>query len=921
MYKYLLIIFSFLVIPFLSRSQTSEIKGIIADPYNIPVENAVVKIAETNDSVKTDKSGVFMFSNIPYGDYNLDISAENYSGFSLPVKADQAKLDLGNIAIQHGSNESTDDNIPVISLADADLQESSAENVSSVLNASRDPFTTAVSYTFSKARFKARNYEFGNEVTMMNGALMNDLNDDRSEYFAWNGLNDVTRNQEGSYGLAPNEFSFGGVGGATMIDSRASKQRKQLQVSYAIGNRSFDNRVMLTYASGVTAGGWSYAVSGTRRWATEGYIKGTFYDSWSVFGTLEKIINLDHSVNLAVFASPAKIGRASTAYQEFYDIAGTHYYNPNWGYQNGKVRNIKVSDTKQPLIILTHDWKIDEKSTLTTAASYLFGKSKNSGIDWYNAKDPRPDYYRNLPSFNPDPAQQAIVTQYLANNKDLLQVDWQSFYEANRDSIFTLSDINQQNNNSIVGFRANYNLYNRVSDIKKANLNAVYNNSLSDNTSVTLGITAQNQQTEFYKEIKDLLGADFWVDLNQYAEQTSPTAIQNNLNNPNTLVKVGEKYNYDYFSNVRNFGGWGQVQFKTSKLDYFFASSVSTTQYQRDGKFLNGIFSDNSFGKSPRHTFVNLGEKGGLTYKYDGRNFIFINAGYFANAPDFDDAFIAPTVRADVAENLTTEKIISVEGGYLLKSPRYKARATAYFTRFSDGIRTYHFYYDELHTFVNYTVTGIDKRSGGVELAAEADLTHGFSASAVAALGQYIYTSRPKATITQDNLDTILTKDVVSYMEGFHVGLSPEKAYTLGLNYRAKQFWNIRVSLNYFDDIWIEANPVARTETALDLIDPDSQLWHDLVDQEKAKGQFTLDIRGGKSWKLNNYITSLKHNTFIVLNAGIDNVLNNKNLIIAGFENLRVDANGLESNPGKYPAKYSYGFGTTYYINLVFRFN
>ena len=922
MRKYSFILFVFLSIPFLSHSQkTSEIKGIIADPYNIPIENAVVKIVETNDSVKTDKAGSFMFSNIPYGDYNISISAEQYNAFTLPVKADQKNIDLRNIAIQREGNESTDDNIPVISLADADLQESSAESASSVLNASRDPFISAVSYTFSKARFRARGYEFGNEVTMMNGALMNDLNDDRSEYFTWSGLNDVTRSRESSYGLEANEFAFGAVGGASMIDSRASKQRKQLQVSYAIGNRSFDNRVMLTYGSGVTAGGWSYAVSGTRRWANEGYIKGTFYDSWSYFATVEKIINLNHSVNLAVFASPTKIGRAAATFREFYDIAGTHYYNSNWGYQDGKIRNSKVTDNHQPAIVLTHDWKIDERSNLTTAASYLFGKSKYSGIDWYNARDPRPDYYRNLPSFNPDPAVAALATYYLETHKDLLQVDWLSFYEANTDSVFTLGDINQQNNNNIVGFRANYILYNKISDVKKANINAVYNNSLSDNTAVTLGVNAQNQQTEFYKEMKDLLGADFYVDLNQYAEQTSPTAIQNDLNNPNALIKVNDKYNYDYFSNVRNLGGWGQIQVKTRKIDYFFATSVSTTQYQRDGKFLNGVFSDNSFGKSPRYTYVNIGEKGGLTYKYNGRNFVYINAGYFTNAPDFDDAFIAPTVRADVADHLTNEKIISVEGGYLLKSPKYKARATAYFTRFNDGIRTYHFYYDELHTFVNYTVTGINKRSGGLELAAEANIMYGISVSAAASIGQYVFTSRPRSTITQDNLDTVLARDVVSYTKGFHVGLSPEKAYTLGLNYRAKQFWNVNVNLNYYDGLWVEPNPVKRTETSLDLIENDSQLWHDLVTQEKTDGQFTIDIRGGKSWKLNNYITSLKRNMFIVLNAGIDNVLNNKDLIISGYENLRTDANGELSNPNKFPAKYAYAFGTTYYLNLVLRFN
>jgi len=36
---------------------------------------------------------------------------------------------------------------------------------------------------------------------------------------------------------------------------------------------------------------------------------------------------------------------------------------------------------------------INTKSSLETAVAYQFGKNKVSGLDWYNAPDPRPDYY------------------------------------------------------------------------------------------------------------------------------------------------------------------------------------------------------------------------------------------------------------------------------------------------------------------------------------------------------------------------------------------------------------------------------------------------------------------------------------------------------------------------------------------------
>ena len=97
-----------------------------------------------------------------------------------------------------------------------------------------------------------------------------------------------------------------------------------------------------------------------------------------------------------------KNGRSAPSTKEMMTLADDHYYNPNWGYQNGKVRNAVVGDAHQPVGILTHEWKINEKSSLETAVSYQTGLSKVSGLDWYNAEDPRPDYYRYLPSFDPN---------------------------------------------------------------------------------------------------------------------------------------------------------------------------------------------------------------------------------------------------------------------------------------------------------------------------------------------------------------------------------------------------------------------------------------------------------------------------------------------------------------------------------------
>ena len=264
------------------------------------------------------------------------------------------------------------------------------------------------------------------------------------------------------------------------------------------------------------------------------------------------------------------------------------------------------------------------------------------------------------------------------------------------------------------------------------------------------------------------------------------------------------------------------------------------------------------------------------------------------------------------------KKITSVEGGYLYRAPRLKARATGYMTQFTDQTDIRSFYYEDYTTFVNYTLTGINKRHTGVELAVEAGLGNGITATAVASIGEFVYTDRPTATGTQDNKDTLLFENMEVYSKNLRVSGGPQSAYTLGLNYRSKNYWFLSVNVNYFDHIYVDYNPVRRTLPSLEYIDEGTSAWEKVLGQEKRDGEFTLDASAGWSWKFDNKFKSLKKNAFLLFNVGLSNILDNKDLIVTGFEQLRFDKGG---NPDVYPSKYAYAYGRTYFASITFRFN
>ena len=810
-----------------------------------------------------------------------------------------------------------EEDVPAVELSESDLNDLQTPQLA-VANA-RDIFYSGASFNFSSARFRMRGYQNQNFSTTLNGTPLNDLENGRTSWGQWGGLNDVFRNREMSRGVQANTFAYGEPGGAYNIKTYAASQRKQFSVSYANTNRSYKHRVMATYSTGMMKSGWAVSASVSRRWADEGYVPGTFYDGTSYFLAVDKRINSNHTLSLTAFGSAVRDGKATAATQEMYNLAGTNYYNSNWGWQDGKKRNAVVGNVLQPMFVLTHNWNINKHENLTTSAGFTFGKNERTGIDFYNSAIPTPDYYRYLPSYLEDSTQQILAANAFRTNPNLLQINWAGLYEANAMNFDSVDNVNGVSGNKVIGKRASYILESTVSDTKKFNLGSTYNNNINKNIAVTAGITYQFQQTENYKKVADLLGADFYVDVNQFAERDFPDSFnvaQNDINHPNRILQVGDKYGYDYFITNHKASTWAQGIFKYNKVDFFIAGDLSVSGYWRTGKTRYGLFPNNSEGKSAVKIFVNGGAKAGVSYKIDGRNVLYLNAGFENRAPLSQDAFISARTQNSFVANLKSENIYSAELGYMLRTAYFNLKADMFFTQFQNQTQLRRFYHADYRTFVNYSLTGIDTRHWGAELGLEAKIWRGFSANAVVSMGRYTYTNRPEATITFDNNPALSSTEKV-YSKNFNVGGTPQLATTFGIRYRAPQFWYANVNFNYFDWMWANYNPARRTEAGVDVVDPNSANFANIINQERLKGQFTMNISVGYSWLINNQFKNLKKRYFLVFNAGVNNVTNNKNLVTSANEQLRYDY--FEKNPNKFPTKYSYGYGATYNVSVTFR--
>lgn len=914
-------------------AQTGRLRGTLLTVQNEPVSDVQVIIPAKKLLTTTNGEGVFEFDEVPYGSEDVIISSYNIKPDTISVTVNGAVTDLGKIPVSYNeagvSQQSME--IPVMSLedngADAGEEAVAARNVSGLLAAYNDPFLKASSFTWGSYWFSPRGYENNEQEIQINGIPMNDLETGDATWGQWGGLNDVIHWPASTYGLQPSEFAYGGNNGTVGFDATAASQRKQTRVSYSLSNRQYTNRLMLTHSSGLMDNGWAYSVSLSKRWGKEGYVPGTFYDGYSYYAGVSKRINDKHELDLTAFASSTRRGKAAFSYQEAYDLAGSHFYNSNWGYQAGEKRNARVADAFQPAFILNYKFTPSETLHWNTSVGYQFGKNATSGIDWYNAADPRPDYYKYLPGYYlttipPDTAAyEATKTAF----RDNPQLDWDALYQANYLNRRAMPNVDGSLSNDTAR-RSVYILGNDVDDIKKWMLNTNLQKVLNDHITLYTGISFIYQQTESYKELLDLLGGDYFVDVNSFAERNflgNNMVNQNDLNHPNRIVKVGDKYSYDYMMRFTKAQWWGQATFTYNKADLFISGRYGLNSFQREGLVRNGIFADGnqSFGKGEKQDFYIYGLKGGITYKVNGRNYLFINAGIAADAPDVNNVYYAARVRNSIVADPTTQKSYTAEGGYLLRSPRLSARVVGYVTDIKDQVMVQRFFYQgsgSSNSFVDVVMEHVNTRSTGLELGVEYKISSAFTVDGAAAIGESFFTDRVTGVYHNENFDDSNPYSETFYIKDYYQGVGPQSIYTAGTIYRSKKYWSASIHANYIDRNYIDIAGPRRTEQTVGLMQPESAAWNGLLAQEKLPSEVTVDVFGGKSFMLNKINKKIPRNVLLTINIGINNILDNKNVVNGGFENPRFDYANQSSS--SFAPKYLYGFGRNFFINAALKF-
>ena len=1040
------------------------------------IQGATVTLANQGITTTTNDEGKFSLTYLEPIDEEVIVEAYGYISDVILVQLLENQLnDMGDVTmVTDFSSEIKEEVLLNLSEMDLNDDEGKSQSISSASSASQDVFNATISYAWSNARYRGRGYEQTYELGYIEGLNFSSAERGQFNFSAMGGLNDATRYKEVVEGIEANNFTFGSIGQATNYLQSATNYAQGWKVGLAGTNRNYKGAARATYSTGLMENGWAFAAQVAWRYTPYIDVKGQIgegisYNSIGYFLTAEKQWSKDMRLSLITFGAPTRRGQSSALTQETYDLTnqynktswGHNNYNPYWGYQDGKVRNSRIVHSYDPTAIASFDWKIDEENKLKVAAGYHYSMYSNSALTFYNAPDPRPDYYRNLPSFLWDgqidkegnfiyedlngkemgnggyinngyvgPSINAdtyatLTDLWTSRDDNATQINWDALYAANY-----ANNINNPEGS------ARYIVERRHNDIQEGMINLNYRNTAVDNLTITAGLEAKASQGIHYKTVDDLLGGNQWVDVDPFAERDIKelatnigltqadieSVKQNDLRNPNAKIADNGRFGYDYRINMMNAKIWAQNEWKWNSLDLYYALQLSYSSIQRTTDMINGrswylaklnpdnawyYLADNAntvlagnYAALPKrlvgtgHHFVDPAFKVGINYKLDGRNQIKINALAETKAPLGRDAYISPRVHDRATESIyrhdyaryyaqrdgtswlkeyfgSSQKIAGGDLTYSFNYPLVRGRVTGFFTQFWNGTELNGYYDDEARTFVNQSLTGINRRHMGVEAAAAVKLGMYFTLTGVLSLGDYRYTSNALAITSAEN-GMALAENIEGpiyelrdsvLLKGLHVATGPQLNSSLKLSFFHPDMWFADVTVSYFDWSYLDYAPARRmkglfTGTRADgssvngwygdsytnaiATDDEGEIIYDaygvptlkypysqLSNQEMLTAsnplhRFLVDVSVGK-------LIYLPNRQSISINLTVNNLLNNTHFKTGGYQQARLprqtrqgvadsENSVISPNVWKFPSKYYYAWGTNFYLNIQYKF-
>ncbi len=768
-------------------AQTGTIKGRILDPEtNESLIGANAVISGTTQGATTDIDGYFTIENVEAGNVTINISFIGYSSINKTITVNVGQTtDMGEITLETNmiglreveviASVAIDRKTPVaVSTIKAEFisEKIGSQEFPEILKSTPGVYATRAGGGFGDGRINIRGFESENVAVLINGVPVNDMENGRVYWSNWAGLTDATRTIQVQRGLGASKVAVPSIGGTINIISKASDFEKGGSIYVGTGNDAY-SKIGFQVSSGLTDNGWAFTASASKTQG-DGYVDGTEFLGFSYYANIAKQINDNHEVTFTVVGAKQRHGqRQNRSTVAAYEASASGIkYNPDWGYLNGQVLHAEDNFYHKPQMSLNHYWNINEKMDLSTAVYASFGTGGGGGrVGAFERKNDLLDF-------------ETAVDQNIANPTG----ESLSFLRASRND---------------------HNWYGALSTL---------NYDLTETLSLIGGLDFRYYKGDHFSELSNLLGGEYIVD-------------DNNVNNPNAILKVGDIRDYHNINEVLWEGLFGQLEYSKDKLSGFVTLNVSNTAYNR--KDLFKYLDSDPLQKTDWVTFLGFGVKGGANYNLTDNHNVFFNAGYFEKAPFSNAVFLDfDNIINEDAEN---QKIFSYELGYGYRKSNLTANINVYRTEWKDRTLSYTVPHtlnpgtpqeEEVNAFAN--ILGVGAVHQGIEMDLNYKLTNKLTVSGMLSLGDWTWKDNLKDVgifYEQDKVDSV---DL--YIAGLKVGDAAQTTAAVGIDYKLMKNFKIGLDYNYYANYYARFSPEDRSSESDEGVDAYELPSYGLVD-------------------------------------------------------------------------------------------
>ena len=665
--------------------------------------------------------------------------------------------------------------------------------------------------------------------------------------------------------------------------------------------------------------GWSLSANIAASTGRDLHVEGLFGNSIEANIVASKLFKNKDLLSFAIFAKPSMRSTRLASTKEAFELTGNNLYNPAWGYQYGELRNSRIRREFLPTAFIGYEGNLDRLTKLNIAATATAGIERYSSLDWFDAHTPAPDNYRYMPSYHngDDDVFHAIESEWLANNPQYTQINFDQL-------ILT---------NLVNGGVASYAISDRVRHTVCAAFRGEATTMLK-NGHISYGLEVSANNYRNYKEMRDLLHADYIVNLDYYLldDDTYGSLSQNDLNNPNRHIYEGDRYGYDYAIREYNASIFGNYHYSSERLNIDIAAKLGHTDISRRGFYRKELFADSSFGVSRHLKFSPYALRISADYLIGDKHFIRGVLATEATPCDSEDMFLQTQYnnRTIVNPTLRTSYVGDVQ--YMFQCQTFKLSATLFAGVELNDTQVRHLYDDIDRKYVDLVISNINILRYGLEVEAEYRFADNFRATAAITAGRYTYATNSAITIYTDSSNIMLADHIRSLTKGLTIGNTPQIAATAGLSYYKKGWW-ASINANYAGLRYIEPSAATRTERVLTVaVSPERRA--EMVAQERLNDAFTIDLSVSKTLYLSRLskkiYTTKAAPTFedkhprgrLIFRIGARNILGSTNMVYNAYESSRLVR---YSYMGIYQyrrqdSRYLYAYPRTFFTSATFAF-